>query len=565
MPTQTLSTNELNAFMPSGTENKKETLPELHYAGLRRALKPSGERIDDQQVKALLPKEPYVRVRSEPLVGQAGSQQLLYLNAAQTQPAPRIGFKNAGTALSAWEQGAGHQQKDVNSTSTIRGLSGTQTENHGHEGLSGEIGAVGPGHRGADKYEGGDSDISEVIRFWEAVDATNGGSRESLSLKFAENLSNNGAECWLWAPGRCLACEERDTCMCTDCAEDCAEDYDHSDTCPCLECSENRLLEHLEGPVSTASSTTECEIAIESDNESIASTNSWVDDENSFPTDDEMLDPEDFETEPLPKLSAAQAREYIYLQQEGLVPARDESEGVYRCLNCQWEALEDKCESCGYVHAHFPGSAVDLSRDDSSDSQSDIADSTNEIGQLPSTLSNEASTTEEDADTVGDWLSNLAGRLESINESARRFMPRSCSLADRERMDSLVRESNKHDQDSRALLRLERWDRKFDHTRNEKAQGELKEQIATFETKLRNAQKEKEWLEDELAIAKSELRQHLLQEIELNSLRKEVEAYKTITLAQLVPGAGQLSETSKRARDESEELGSPPPRRQRVD
>ena len=74
------------------------------------------------------------------------------------------------------------------------------------------------------------------------------------------------------------------------------------------------------------------------------STNSWVNEDDEILTTTDLLDPYDWETEPLPELTESQWKEYNFLKGKSMMPLRDD--GIYRCLECAWEVEYGYCLHC---------------------------------------------------------------------------------------------------------------------------------------------------------------------------------------------------------------------------
>jgi hypothetical protein len=70
---------------------------------------------------------------------------------------------------------------------------------------------------------------------------------------------------------------------------------------------------------------------------------------------EDLTEPEDdvaydFETKPLTQLLEEQMKEFKYRSGKGLMPDRDEVEGVYRCRVFTWEVEESYCSACNIWH-----------------------------------------------------------------------------------------------------------------------------------------------------------------------------------------------------------------------
>jgi len=287
--------------------------------------------------------------------------------------------------------------------------------------------------------------------------------------------------------------------------------------------------------------------------DSSASTNSWVNGSDDELTDPGLHDPYDWETAPLPELNDGRKEDFRFLRNNGKMPIRDEHEGVYRCLECAWEVEYGYCPRCQIWYdgiappdCEWHSSTDSEYSDDPDEYESDAAMQYPEAVEQPLPFlpdskdvsdSDEAASDETTSDVtpdqaqvahedkVGQWLRNLAPRLESLNNSTFGLFTSSAqqdsSRHHRREIRSRLATSLCADKDAITELRLERWDHDLFRQMIEKERNEVQETIKQLETQLRNERQEVRRLKEEVALLTTA-------KDDAAKLKSELVAYKTI-------------------------------------
>jgi hypothetical protein len=233
------------------------------------------------------------------------------------------------------------------------------------------------------------------------------------------------------------------------------------------------------------------------------STNSWADGSDVEP-DASSVSTYGWETHSLPTLTAEEQKAYELKRVAGEMPKRDEVDGVYRCLKCDWEIEDGYCEQCNTRY----DTLVDLKSDDEANSTGkppiqatqpeseplSISLATSEAG---AEATNSPSASKESATPIGshdidNWLSSLFLRLKSASDSTLSFLATSPQNAvdqfDEDLLKAKLAKISTLDQQAIERLHLE-------HSKYTKLERELKtaqEKILSLEDLL-EIEKEKIW------------------------------------------------------------------------
>ncbi|KAF2094564.1 hypothetical protein NA57DRAFT_60592 [Rhizodiscina lignyota] len=313
------------------------------------------------------------------------------------------------------------------------------------------------------------------------------------------------------------------------------------------------------------------------------STNSWVDEDDEALTTADLLDPYDWETEPLPDLTESQPKEYDFLKRNGMIPIRDENDAIYRCLQCAWEVEYGYCPHCkiwfdGIAppdckwHSTTPCESSlelsDVAKDAKYDPESQAdqvvawenseirpeSSESSEIGEIEVEADSTSCEPQEPGDKVGKWLRNIGPRLESLNDSAFRvFKAATCMSGPPEA--SLDHLSNAHSLDNEAitLLRLGRWDHEFFKQKVKIEREQVQHTVNNLEDQLRRERKEFQRVENELSNLKEELRTRTIEADEAKRLQSELAAYKMIAQAEWRSREMNSSHEKRKAPTDNEE------------
>jgi hypothetical protein len=226
----------------------------------------------------------------------------------------------------------------------------------------------------------------------------------------------------------------------------------------------------------------------------------------------------DFETEPLPRLEADQLVEFKYLNSKGLMPDRDEFEGIYRCQVCEWEIANGYCNQCDIWYRHLSGI-----EDDHDEASNKITiDLT--VESCAERRNNESRIVTSEKDTsVTNWLLNLKVRLQKMNENIARAM-QFAALSGVETDDDLSQQMLSFastDEEILDKLRAERFSYQISKQRNEEKLKELQGLCQELRDQLRGEDRFDE--KSAAAQASKSAEQH-----DIGKLKEELEAYKTI-------------------------------------